>query len=60
MGILHETGHALGLKHGHEFPPAISSDRDSVEYTVMTYRSYPGDDLQRRLHQRDTGAIRRR
>jgi serralysin len=23
MGILHETGHALGLKHGHEFPLAI-------------------------------------
>jgi Ca2+-binding RTX toxin-like protein len=44
MGILHETGHALGLKHGHEFP-AISADRDSVEYSVMTYRSYPGQDL---------------
>jgi Ca2+-binding RTX toxin-like protein len=42
MGILHETGHALGLKHGHEFPLAVSADRDSVEYTVMTYRSYPG------------------
>jgi len=45
MGILHETGHALGLKHGHEFPVAISADRDSVEYSVMTYRSYPGQDL---------------
>jgi len=43
MGILHETGHALGLKHGHEFP-AVQPDRDSVEYTVMTYRSYPGKD----------------
>ncbi|WP_395613893.1 M10 family metallopeptidase C-terminal domain-containing protein [Allosphingosinicella sp.] len=42
MGILHETGHALGLKHGHEFPLAISADHDSVEYSVMTYRSYPG------------------
>ena len=42
MGILHETGHALGLKHGHEFPLAISADRDSLEYSVMTYRSYPG------------------
>jgi Ca2+-binding RTX toxin-like protein len=46
MGILHETGHALGLKHGHEFPLAISADRDSVEYTVMTYRSYPGDSVE--------------
>jgi len=44
MGILHETGHALGLKHGHE-APAVSSDHDSLEYTVMTYRSYPGDNL---------------
>ena len=45
MGILHETGHALGLKHGHEFPLAISADQDSVEYTVMTYRSYPGQSI---------------
>lgn len=46
--ILHETGHALGLKHGHE---AASFDRiktelkgkyDSHEYSVMTYHSYPG------------------
>jgi Ca2+-binding RTX toxin-like protein len=44
MGILHETGHALGLKHGHE-APAVSFDHDSVEYTVMTYRSHPGSDL---------------
>jgi serralysin len=41
MSIVHETGHALGLKHGHEFP-AISFERDSTEYTVMTYRSYVG------------------
>jgi Ca2+-binding RTX toxin-like protein len=44
MGILHETGHTLGLKHGHE-APAVSADHDSVEYTVMTYRSFPGDDI---------------
>jgi Ca2+-binding RTX toxin-like protein len=44
MGILHETGHTLGLKHGHE-APAVSFDHDSVEYTVMTYRSHPGSDL---------------
>ena len=41
MSIIHETGHALGLKHGHEFP-AVSFNRDSVEFTVMTYRSYVG------------------
>jgi serralysin len=45
MGILHEAGHALGLKHGHETPLAISFDRDSLEYSVMTYRSYPGDSV---------------
>jgi len=39
--FLHETGHALGLKHAHE-SPALSPDRDSMEYTVMTYRSYVG------------------
>jgi len=44
MSIIHETGHALGLKHGHE-APAVSFDRDSVEYTVMTYRSYVGQDV---------------
>jgi serralysin len=42
MGILHETGHALGLKHGQEFPIALSADHDSTEFSVMTYRSYPG------------------
>ena len=42
MGILHETGHTLGLKHGHEFPIALSADHDSLEFSVMTYRSYPG------------------
>lgn len=46
--MLHETGHALGLKHGHD---AVSFDRikttlqgkyDSLEYSVMTYHSYAG------------------
>ncbi len=41
MAVLHEAGHTLGLKHGHE-GLAISPDRDSLEYSVMTYRSYPG------------------
>jgi serralysin len=44
MGILHETGHALGLKHGHE-APSVSAGHDSVEFTVMTYRSYVGSPL---------------
>ncbi|HYI65014.1 MAG TPA: M10 family metallopeptidase C-terminal domain-containing protein [Allosphingosinicella sp.] len=45
MGMLHETGHALGLKHSHETPLAVTRDRDSLEFTVMAYRSYPGQDL---------------
>ena len=43
--IIHEIGHTLGLKHAHEFMGSfgrIPSDRDSTEYTVMTYRSYVG------------------
>ncbi len=46
--LLHETGHALGLKHGHEAEddfPVLPAYRDSMEFTVMTYRSYVGDDL---------------
>lgn len=38
---LHELGHALGLKHPHE-DTAMPADRDSLEYTVMSYRSYVG------------------
>jgi serralysin len=41
LGFLHETGHALGLKHPHE-APAVSLDRDMLAYTVMSYRSYSG------------------
>ncbi|GLQ11239.1 serralysin [Devosia yakushimensis] len=44
---LHEIGHAMGLKHGQEnsvFGP-LPSDADSMEFTVMTYRSYVNDPL---------------
>ncbi|SHJ78618.1 serralysin [Roseomonas rosea] len=46
--ILHELGHALGLKHPHDevngFPP-IPAAQDSIEYSIMSYRSYAGQDF---------------
>jgi serralysin len=50
--VLHELGHALGLKHAHigtnshdpfAKEPVLPYDTDTLEYSVMTYRSYPGD-----------------
>ena len=45
--ILHEIGHSLGLKHGQDTSVygAMPSSIDSMEYSVMTYRSYVGDPL---------------
>jgi serralysin len=39
--FLHETGHALGLDHPHE-GNVMPIDRDSLEYSIMSYRSYKG------------------
>ena len=51
-GLLHEVGHSLGLKHGHNPQewsnnasisfPALPAEYDSQEYSLMTYRSYVG------------------
>ena len=47
--VMHESGHALGLKHGHEDATAskgsaaLSSTHDGQDWSLMTYRSSPGD-----------------
>jgi Ca2+-binding RTX toxin-like protein len=45
----HEIGHALGLKHAHELGGVANTrvdiNHDSLEYTVMSYRSYAGSPL---------------
>jgi serralysin len=44
LTILHEIGHAIGLEHPHE-GAAMPRNRDSMEYTLMSYRSYIGASL---------------
>lgn len=45
--LLHEIGHALGLKHSFEADlysgAVLPEDTDTYHYTVMTYYAYPGD-----------------
>jgi len=42
--VLHEVGHALGFKHPHDsgLGLVVPAADDSVEFSVMSYRSYPG------------------
>lgn len=45
--ILHEVGHALGLKHGHEddgVHGVLPAAHNSTEWSLMTYPSYIGGD----------------
>lgn len=42
FAYLHEIGHALGLLHPHE--AGMPAELDSLEYTVMSYRAWVGDD----------------
>jgi len=43
--FVHEIGHTLGLDHGQDGRGALPTDHDSLEYSVMTYRSYVGAPL---------------
>ncbi len=49
LTVLHELGHALGLKHPFEAGGAANTVLpamwDWLGYSVMSYRSYQGDDL---------------
>ena len=45
VSFIHELGHAMGLKHPHEVDGSFGAmplDKDSLEYSVMSYRSYVG------------------
>ena len=46
MTLIHELGHALGLKHGHEAGgvanQALPTANNDLEYSIMTYASYIG------------------
>jgi len=39
LTILHEVGHALGLKHPFEQPVVLPSNVDNTNYTVMSYNT---------------------
>ena len=41
--LLHELGHALGLKHPFEDAVRLPSDKDNTDYTLMSYTHVGGD-----------------
>lgn len=55
-GLLHEMGHALGLKHGHAVQewtnnnavkfPTLPAAENSQEFSIMTYSSHVGASVQ--------------
>jgi Ca2+-binding RTX toxin-like protein len=45
--IMHEFGHSIGLKHGHDpsIHGALAASRNDNEFSVMTYASYLGSNV---------------
>jgi serralysin len=43
--LLHEIGHALGLKHPFEGSPVLPAGMDNNKYTVMSYTANPDNSL---------------
>ncbi|MBV5300100.1 MAG: Ig-like domain-containing protein [Rhodoferax sp.] len=39
--LIHELGHALGLKHPFSDSPVLPTSQDSEQYTVMSYTQHP-------------------
>ncbi len=39
--LLHEIGHAVGMKHPFERTPVLSGAQGSTQYTVMSYTDHP-------------------
>lgn len=43
--LLHEIGHALGLKHSFESSPTLPASTDNNQYTVMSYDDAPSSTI---------------
>lgn len=41
LAVMHEVGHAIGLKHPFEFPDRIPAGFDNYFYTIMSYTASP-------------------
>jgi len=54
MAMIHELGHALGLKHPFEDGSALPKDYDNYRYTVMSYTAYT-DNVWRTVEPTATG-----